>query len=128
MCLALITKSYPKPSRDVVKVWKWFSYERINKRLRLYYAFRGGRVITGKWIKATEGRICFGDINGLDSYPKGFHGSSSQRGVRKGLHYNYYVLIPVEFRRVHTKGKERGLSVLVAYEMRVPRNWRKYIK
>jgi hypothetical protein len=73
---------------------------------------------TGVWVKANEGWV-------MNHYPRGFHGYAG-----KTAYYveNDHIIIPVKFRRIHTVGTQYQRKVLVAYEMMIPKNWRKYIR
>lgn len=75
----------------------------------------------GVWIKAGGKRIRYT----ADYYPCGFHGYMSKP---INIYGHNMICIPVKFRRVHTVGRQDDRKVLVAYEMKIPTNWRKYIR
>jgi hypothetical protein len=72
---------------------------------------------TGVWVKAKGARIGCGKYK----YPHGFHAYAKKPKHRANG-------IPVKFRRIHTIGTQSGEKVIVAYEMMIPKNWRKYVR
>ena len=136
MCLSTITSRRTGTNLQVTKVWKIFqidkkhtctmcnhtsrSEDRIHWKLKDMYDRIYSEAEIGVWIKASKGEIKGYNYGKLIKYPKGFHGYVAGK--------NYWDnVIPVEFRRIHTVGTQAGNKILVAYEMRIPKNWRKYV-
>jgi hypothetical protein len=136
MCLSTITSRRTGTNLAVTKVYKNFEISKgiccvtckvtsrsdDPKDWKLKCSFTS-HVYTdneiGVWIKASKGRIV-STYHYYRSYPEGFHAYSTRRRFCRD--------IPVEFRRIHTVGTQGNSKVLVAYEMRIPKNWRKYVR
>jgi hypothetical protein len=127
MCLRTITREFTGTNMKVTRVWKEFIIDRCgDKEVNLQALFFYGiyqKEDWGVWLKTPKTRRKIRtDANPDKGYRAGFHGWK-----RKPCN-NHDNLIPVEFRRIHTLGKQDGIDVYVAYEMRIPKNWKKYIK
>lgn len=127
MCLSTITKTVT-PTRDIVRVWKVFGAD--NKHLFYYHQI--GSPKTRRWIKARKRRVTNFGFPGF-TYLSGFHAYKKRIDAR----YVGNAAIPVEIRRVRIHGTQGHkcknnkwvpCPVLVADKMRIPRDWRKYLR
>jgi hypothetical protein len=142
MCLDTITSTRTGTNLAVTKVWKQFRLNRtavcptcryenesVDKKDWNLYCGWALEVYPedkiGIWIKASKGRIVMDDEN--SKYPQGFHAYARELRL-PWPHNTKRNRIPVEFRCIHTVGTQSGEKVLVAYEMRIPKNWRKYVR
>lgn len=134
MCLSLIKQTIDKPTDKIVTAWKSFGrkYDVYGQLVGLYTRQDGKPVKPGIWLKAKKQVIDSSDGKYITcnacgnralkrkTYTTGFHGYTKKR--------HGYNLVRVEFRKVRTIGTQDRASVLVADEMRVPKDWKKYIK
>lgn len=137
MCLSTITQTIDKPTLNEVTVWKSFAvdYNGGNKPLALQTQQDHKVRAAGVWLKAKRIKISSDEIayttcpacqhssSKYKHYLTGFHGYKRKGDVR-----HMSVLIPVKFRKVRTIGIQYGYPTLVADEMMIPKNWKKYIK
>ena len=134
MCLEIITT--PKKLKSDGTAYKLFQ-KAPRGNLYFQYSFTGKRVPlpTGKWLNEKDyrshdnkkietisaGRLV--DLNRTRQYPKGFHAFLNKE-LAKDYKRNYLhrgVLIPVKFRKACAKGKQRGINVIVAKEIFIPK-------
>jgi hypothetical protein len=145
MCLSLITSRRTGRNPVVTKLWKVFRVNKTHtcdkchntcpssdpKDWKLTSEFQQDKYTDDKlgvWLTAAKG-VINGGKHGNFTYDRGFHAYGKRIKDTEGV-YNkrYSILIPVEFRYIHTVGKQSNKPVLVAYQMRIPKNWRKYVK
>ena len=136
MCLATITSTRTGTNLAVTTVWKTFQLNKTTFCLFCKYPHTASDkkdwslkctwnledytdAKIGVWIKATKGRI---RLKRDKFYPKGFHAYFTHPKLYGAC------IIPVEFRCIHTVGTQDRRKVLVAYEMKIPKNWRKYVQ
>jgi hypothetical protein len=140
MCLSTITSRRTGTNLQETTVWKEFRISKLHECPTCssfvevddpkLWVLKNGQVRddvwtddkTGVWVKAEGRRLGY---ESWRSYPQGFHGYAD-----KAAYYveNDHIIIPVKFRRIHTVGTQYNRKVLVAYEMMIPKNWRKYIR
>jgi hypothetical protein len=138
MCLSTITSRRTGTNLRETTVWKEFRISKLRECPTCshyvetndpkLWVLKNGQVgndvwTDGVWVKAKGRRLGY---ESWISYPRGFHGYADK--VAYFRRADNYIIIPVKFRRIHTVGTQHHRKVLVAYEMMIPKNWRKYIR
>lgn len=134
MCLEIITT--PKKLKSEGTAHKVFR-KTTSGNLYFQYSFTGKQVSlpTGKWINEKDYRsrdnkqiekIGAGRIVATHPrlfYPKGFHAFLNKEKAKDYVRHYFYrdVLIPIKFRKACAKGKQRGINVIVAKEIFIPK-------
>lgn len=122
MCLDTVNKKIAIPTDDVAEVWKAFTVEKnyIGSPFQGYdYSKKTGVWIAARKIKLSEWS---------HPYISGFHAYKHKTPAikmwkEKWWRYNV-IFLPIEFRMITTTGKQDGCNVLVAQQMRIPKNWK----
>lgn len=119
MCLDSVTEQFDKPTTLIQSGWKRFNGSGRNLLFEAYQYGGTKDVPLDKWIKA-EGTNIAG--RGQD-YKAGFHvfEDETEFGKAGGRYYAGKAdKRRVYYRKVHTRGRQEGLSVVLATEIYVP--------
>jgi hypothetical protein len=117
MCLETVSDKIDKPTTLIQSGWKTFTGTQTQLRFE-NMPFKGSRdVPLDKWItaEATVEKISTGAVIRGRDYKPGFHIYEDEQEVKSKTYKRR-----VYYRKVHTRGKQDGLTVIVALEMYVP--------
>ena len=125
MCLDIITT--PKKLKPNGTGYKMF-HKKNNGDLYFSYRFIGKQVPLPirKWMNEKDYRKKHNKgkekiwVRNHESYPMGFHIYLNKKFAEE-IMWGSDVLIPVKFRKAHTKGKQIGINVIVAKEIFIQR-------
>ena len=110
MCLSTVKETYDNPSSLIQSGYKQFNGTGKN----LTFTINGKPVEFDKWLSADEGATKM-KADDYNYYTRGFHVYEDESDVKNKSGY-----ILVYMRKVHTKGTQDGLSVVIAKEIYVP--------
>ena len=121
MCLTYLTTS--KKIESEGNGYKIF-FKTTRGNLKSSYFHKATILPTEKWINEKDFRIPpYKDKEEITassgySYPMGFH---IYKNIKRAINHSYSqfrgVVVPVKFRKAHTRGKQCGLNVVVAKEI-----------